>query len=147
VTECRLRVGLRFREPGEGNLSLRRLAVAGFCLAVGPLSATAAERRCGWLSNPTPGDLFLTDRQGAWWITSQAEALGPNAKGMEAVPRFDERQFVETNVPGSGHGYGCACLIVETNATVKPLRIIKVVSGQILPLAKCRSDRSLRHQW
>ncbi|WP_354490182.1 DUF4087 domain-containing protein [Mesorhizobium robiniae] len=31
----------------------------------------------------------------------------------------DDRQFVETKVPGSGHGYGCACMTVVTNANQK----------------------------
>ncbi|MER8953116.1 DUF4087 domain-containing protein [Mesorhizobium sp. M0833] len=61
--------------------------------------------------------------------------------GIDNVPAFDDRQFVETNVPGSGYGYGCACMTVVTNA--KRQKITRVISGQILPLARCRNDRSL----
>lgn len=64
-----------------------------------------------------------------------------HAEGMDKTPSFNPKLFVETNVPGSGYGYGCACLIVETNA--KAQRITKVSSGKILPLAKCRNDKAL----
>ncbi|MFE0753436.1 DUF4087 domain-containing protein [Inquilinus sp. NPDC058860] len=120
---------------------MRRLLGLCLCLILCSLSAAAAERRCGWLANPTPGDLLLTDRQGDWWITSQGQANGPDAAGVDNVPAFDDRQFVETNVPGSGHGYGCACLTVDADA--KARRITKVISGQILPLSRCRGDKAL----
>ncbi|MER8501225.1 DUF4087 domain-containing protein [Mesorhizobium sp. M1339] len=44
-------------------------------------------------------------------------------------------------MPGSGHGYGCACMSVVTNA--KQQKITRVISGEILPLVRCRNDRSL----
>jgi hypothetical protein len=109
------------------------------CLIGWPLTAAAAERRCGWYSSPTAGDLLLSDRHGDWWITGGGE--GSDARGIDNVPQFDDKQFVETNVPGSGHGYGCACLTVETNA--RQQRITRVISGQILPLSRCRNDKSL----
>ena len=109
------------------------------CLLILSLPATAAERRCGWYANPTPGDLLLTDRHGDWWITGGGE--GSDARGIDNAPQFKDSQFVETNVPGSGRGYGCACMTVETNARTQ--RITRVISGEILPLARCRNDRSL----
>ncbi|EHK53953.1 DUF4087 domain-containing protein [Allomesorhizobium alhagi] len=108
------------------------------CLAIVVLPATAAERRCGWYSSPTPGNLLLTDRHGDWWIQMQGR---PDPKGIDNVPAFDDRQFVEANVPGSGYGYGCACMTVETNA--RQQRITRVIAADILPLARCRNDRSL----
>jgi hypothetical protein len=112
-------------------------------MAVG-LAATAAyaaERRCGWYVNPTPGNLWLVDKDATWTITSQGEAEGPDARGVDNAPDFDSKQFVETNVPGSGHGYGCACMTVETDA--EDQRITRVFAGKILPLSKCKADRSL----
>lgn len=108
-------------------------------LAIIALPAAAqAERRCGWYANPTPGNLILTDRDGDWWIQMQGQ---PEPEGLDKLPAFDERQFVETNVPGSGYGYGCACLTVATDAEQQ--RITRVISGEILPLGRCRDDRSL----
>ncbi|MFI0848575.1 DUF4087 domain-containing protein [Mesorhizobium sp. IMUNJ 23232] len=114
--------------------------VAVAVIACGAVTmAQAAERRCGWYSNPTPGNLWLTDKDASWTITSQGE--GPDAAGAEKAPDFDPKQFVETNVPGSGHGYGYACMTVETD--VKDQRITRVIAGNILPLAKCKADKSL----
>ena len=73
------------------------------CLAIMVLPATAAERRCGWYPCPTPGNLLPSDRHGDWWIQMQGR---PDPKGIDNVPAFDDRQFVEANVPGSGYGYG-----------------------------------------
>lgn len=39
--------------------------------------------------------LVLTDRDGDWWIRPH-----PDGDGIDKVPPFDERQFVETNAPG-----------------------------------------------
>ena len=108
-------------------------------LIVWSLPAAAAEKRCGWYGNPTPGDMLLTDSHGDWWITGGGE--GAEAKGINNAPQMDSRQFIETNVPGSGRGFNCASLTVETNA--KTQRITKIISGQILPLARCRADKSL----
>ncbi|GAB1576290.1 DUF4087 domain-containing protein [Bordetella petrii] len=103
------------------------------------LPATAAERICGWYANPTPGNLLITDRRGDWWITQSG--AGPDARGLDHAPPFDAKQFVETNVPGSGHGYGCACLTAETDP--KARRITRILAGEILPLARCKADKAL----
>lgn len=103
--------------------------------------ANAAETRCGWYQMPTPGNVLLTDKDASWSITSQGQALGPDAIDVEKAPEFDKAQFVETNVPGTGYGYGCACLVVDVDA--KAHRIVRVYSGQIKPLAACRRDKAL----
>ncbi|MDB5826035.1 MAG: hypothetical protein JWQ73_255 [Variovorax sp.] len=105
-----------------------------------PVIAGAAERRCGWYQNPTPANLLLTDKDGEWWITSQMQANGPDAEGVDdKAPQFDARQYVRTQP--NGYGYGCACLTVETDA--KAGRITRVLAGKALPLARCRSDKAL----
>lgn len=119
---------------------MRPLFAICFGLVIMSLPAAAdAERRCGWYSSPTLGNLMLTDRDGEWWIQMQGRS---DPKAIDNVPAFDKRQFVETNVPGSGHGYGCACMTVVTNA--KQQKITRVISGEILPLVRCRTtDRCL----
>lgn len=118
---------------------MRLLLATCFCLIGMSFTAAAdAERRCGWYSNPTPGNLVLTDRDGAWWIQMQGR---PHPKGIENAPAFDQQQFVETNVPGSGHGYGCACMTVVTNPEEQ--RVTRLIAGKTLPLSRCRIDKSL----
>ena len=120
---------------------MHRLAiiVAVFLIAASP--ALAAETRCGWYMNPTPGNLWLMDKDATWTITSQAEATGPDAEGVENTPDFDDKQFVETNNPGSGYGYGCACMSVTVDKAEE--RITRVFSGEIKPLSVCKADKSL----
>ncbi|TKT81313.1 DUF4087 domain-containing protein [Aquamicrobium sp. LC103] len=119
------------------------LAAGAFTLGLSlAISQThAAEQRCGWLINPTPGNLFLIDKDATWNITSQMEANGPDAAGAENTPDFDPRQFVKTQAPEMDYGYGCACVRVETNARQE--RVTRVLSGGTLPLARCKADKSL----
>ena len=53
--------------------------------------AGAAETRCGWYQMPTPGNLLLTDKDASWSITSQGQALGPDAIGVEKAPTSTRR--------------------------------------------------------
>lgn len=104
-------------------------------------ASQSAQLRCGWYMNPTPGDVYLVDREGTWWITSQSQAKGPNAAGSETmVPRFEKSEFIETQ-PGTGRGYGCACARVETN--VQQHRVTSIITAKALPLARCKTDKSL----
>jgi hypothetical protein len=112
-------------------------AAAIVCLASVP--ALSAELRCGWYENPTPGNLMLTDKDGMWWITSQMQFNGPDAADSDKAPSFDTKQYVQTQA--NGYGYGCACLTVATDP--KDKRITRVYSGSILPIARCKQDRSL----
>ena len=96
-----------------------------------------AETRCGWYLNPTPGNLWLQDKDAIWSITSQMQANGPDAVGADRAPQESSTEYVDY---GNGHGYGCACLNVETDGKD---RITKVISGRTLPLAQCKSDKRL----
>ena len=95
-------------------------------------TAEQVETRCGWFSNPTPGNASLFDRDGEWIIGVQggyqAEGDWPDTKG-----------WVETNVH---YGYGCTCAQVSVDRESK--RVIKVVSSKGRPLSACRRDRALR---
>ena len=41
--------------------------------------APSGEMRCGWIENPTPGDLFLIDKDATWTITSQGPPMRPGS--------------------------------------------------------------------
>ncbi|HKS09513.1 MAG TPA: DUF4087 domain-containing protein [Pyrinomonadaceae bacterium] len=102
-----------------------------------PLNTQTAEKpetRCGWFSNPTPGNAWLYDRDGEWTIGVQG---GYQADGD--WPEFSPKQWVETNVH---YGYGCACLKVQVDRSTK--QVIKIESARARPLSVCRRDKALR---
>ena len=100
-----------------------------------PVAARAAERRCGWLENPTPANFSLRDRNGEWLLAKQG---GYQAEGMDIMPDMTKAGWVETNVH---YGYGCACLTVVTDR--RRQQVTRILSAQPVPLARCRADQSL----
>lgn len=120
--------------------SSRALATLAALLPLALLSAAVAakpprfERRCGWYENPTPGNVTLTDRDGSWLIARQGSY---EASGNE--PEFSDSQWVETN--SGHHGYGCACLTMQTDASRH--RVLSISHATAQPLAVCRRDRAL----
>lgn len=103
-------------------------------LAAAALPVAAAERRCGWLLNPTPANWWLRDRDGEWTIGEQGIYEAPGAD----MPDMAHREYVETN----GHyGYGCACMTVVTDRATR--RVTRVIDARQMKLARCRTDRSL----
>ena len=65
------------------------------------------ENRCGWFENPTPGNAWLTDKDGEWLIGAQG---GYQAEGDWA--EFSDDQWVKTN---GYYGYGCTCMQVTVD--------------------------------
>jgi len=99
--------------------------------------AVAAERRCGWIHNPTPANWWLIDRDGRWDIAFQGENRPP---GMDSIPDLTTREWQRVN---GWYGYGCACMTVVTDPAARRIRRIVEDSVQQLPLARCRADRAL----
>ena len=111
-----------------------------FAIASGQSRASNApvtmlsETRCGWFSNPTPGNASLHDRDAEWIIGVQG---GHQADGD--WPEFGSGQWVKTN----GHyGYGCACMRVQTNS--KTHEVSRIESAQARALSACRKDAALK---
>jgi hypothetical protein len=90
--------------------------------------------RCGWFSNPTPGNAWLEDRDGEWIIGVQG---GHQAEGN--WPEFKPKQWVETNVH---YGYGCACMQVKVDR--KNSHVLEIKSARARPLSACRKDKTLK---
>ncbi|MCB2049324.1 MAG: DUF4087 domain-containing protein [Novosphingobium sp.] len=116
-------------------------AIALSSLVIGPVSSAAAapntENRCGYLSNPTPGNWWLTDRDGEWTIGAQG---GYQADGLDVLPEsFYEKGWVKTN---GWYGYRCACLTVTTDR--KAMRIKRIYGGKPLPMKRCTADKAIR---
>ena len=98
-------------------------------------TAAAAETRCGWLQNPTPGNWWLADAHGQWTLMTQG---GPEPAGMDAMPDISARDYVRTN---GGYGYACACLTGAFDARARRVTALEKVSQK--RLAACRKDRAL----
>ncbi len=91
-------------------------------------------RRCGWLSNPTPANWWLTDSQGQWILGTQG---GDQAPGMDDMPDMSTAGWVETN----GHyGYGCACMTIDSDSEGK---VTRIADASPKPLKQCQADRKL----
>lgn len=121
----------RAAEPAPAN------AVAAAPAAAAPASdARPADgvRRCGWLSNPTPANWWLTDSQGQWILGTQGADQAP---GMDEIPDMSTAGWVETN---GHHGYGCACMTIASDAQG---RVTRVADASPRPLEQCRADRKL----
>lgn len=97
--------------------------------------ALALEKRCGWYINPTPGNIWLKDKDGEWAISVQG---GYEADGDG--PYIKDSQMVHTN---GSHGYGCSCMDVETKIEDGEKYITKIHNAKALPLASCRKDKTL----
>jgi hypothetical protein len=113
----------------------------GFLLGLGlrlcvPPAAWAQEPklRCGWFENPTPGNAWLTDRDGEWLIGVQG--------GMQADgdwPRFRKGEWVARQ---ASYGYGCACLRLVADPATKEVK--NILSAKARPLKACREDPALK---
>jgi len=97
-------------------------------------SSETGVRRCGWLSNPTPANWWLTDSQDQWVLGTQGADQAP---GMDEMPDMSSAGWVETN----GHyGYGCACMTITADADG---RVTRISDATPKPLKQCRADRKL----
>jgi len=111
---------------------------AGSCLVLCTAIIPAfAEVRCGWLENPTPGNLWLKDSKGSWIISAQGS---PPAPGADRLPAPATNQFVATQKGGS-YGYSCAC--VDGAFDGASTTVTSVQKGWIQLLAVCRNDHQL----
>lgn len=95
------------------------------------------ENRCGWFSNPTPGNISLYDRDAEWIIGVQG---GYQVEHDWPWPAFKRGQWVGTNA--GSYGYGCACLRVQVDSQTE--RVIKIGSTSARALAACRKDPTLK---
>ena len=94
------------------------------------------ETRCGWFSNPTPGNVWLNDRNGEWIIGVQG---GYQTEGHWAWPKFKKGQWIRTN---GNYGYGCACLEMRVDKGTS--HVLEIKGARPRPLAACRKESSLR---
>lgn len=99
-----------------------------------PLGVMSAEKRCGWLENPSPANLWLIDSDSEWTISVQGRGFADEAS-MEKMPVIDENEFVRTN---GNYGFSCVCLDVKTDK--QSSEVLEVYGGEQLLLKKCLED-------
>lgn len=98
------------------------------------------ETRCGWFDNPTPGNVWLNDKDGEWIIGIQGGHQVPG--DGDWWPDFKPNQWVLTNA--GSYGYGCACMKLRVNK--ETYEVLEVKSSTARPLAACRKDRLLKQR-
>jgi len=101
------------------------------------IQSPSFETRCGWFVNPTPGNIWLDDRDGEWIIGVQG---GHQVEGDWPWPAFKRGQWVRTNA--GSYGYGCACLQLRVNKQTQ--EVLEIKSSQPRSLAQCRRDPALK---
>ena len=113
---------------------MRAAAVAAILTSA--LAAPAiAETRCGWVDNPTPGNWWLTDRDGTWTISTQGV---PSVNGWDTIAPFDLPGWVETN----GHyGFGCGCFEGSVDWSTGEVAWMSSMRG--IPMSRCHNDPAL----
>jgi len=95
--------------------------------------------RCGWLENPTPGNVSLYDGDAGWILGVQG---GYQLDQDWEWPEFDAGQWVRTNA--GSYGFGCACMNVRVDPDSH--QVLEVQGVHAKPLAACRNDKAL-DQW
>ena len=115
--------------------SIVRLSIGLAALIALDTTGQTAERRCGWVENPTPANWWLRDREAEWTLSSMG---GDEAQGQDNMPDMSTRGWVKTN---GGYGYGCGCMVVEVDRASK--RITRLISATPVPLARCYADNTL----
>lgn len=120
--------------PANATALAQPAATAASSAPLAAASPAKGQRRCGWLSNPTPANWWLTDSQGQWILGTQGADQAP---GMDEMPDMSIAGWVETN----GHyGYGCACMTITADGDG---RVTRIANAQPRPLKQCQADRKL----
>lgn len=106
------------------------------CLVSAPTYAAGPLTRCGWVSNPTPGNWYLSDSDGDWTLATQGS--DQEAGGMDLIGDISAGDYEATN---GNYGYACGCMKVLDDPS--NMRIIEVLSFRQSRLSKCASDPKL----
>jgi hypothetical protein len=120
-----------------GVLLLALFGVTGHSFKAGESKPKAFETRCGWLNNPTPGNIWFNDREAEWTIGVQG---GYQVANDWPWPAFKRGEWVRTNA--GSYGYGCACFQLRVNKETH--EVVEIKSARARPLTQCRKDSSLK---
>jgi Protein of unknown function (DUF4087) len=114
----------------------RSLLVAAALIAA---PAAYAETRCGWYHNPTPGNVFLEDADGQWWISTQGNAPAPGFEDAYTTA-FDNRLRIDYGGEiTQRYGFSCAC----AEGAFQAGEVLSISRLREIPLARCEGDPKL----
>lgn len=130
----------RFRRHVDraGKIAALTSLLVLFITSLEAAEESQLETRCGWFSNPTPANMWLTDRDGEWTIGIQG---GHQSEGDWEWPKFRKGQWIKTN---REYGYGCACFELRVDQETRNVLFIKRAWAR--PLEACEKDPSLKKQ-
>ncbi len=94
------------------------------------------ETRCGWFDNPSPGNIWLHDKDGEWIIGEQGRY---QIEEDWPWPVFKSTEWVKTN---GNYGYGCVCISAKVDH--KTRQVLQIKSARVRPLAACRQEPALK---
>jgi hypothetical protein len=116
---------------------MKKLAILVFASAtlLAGTSTAFAEKRCGWLENPSWGNWWLLDHDGKWIIR---EKDGYEAEGSENPPDISTGDYVSTN---STYGYACGCITGIMDAD--SFRVAQVDFFELKTVEECQADADL----
>ncbi len=98
-------------------------------------SSALGETRCGWIDNPTPGNFWLTDKDGEWTIGVQG---GYQAEGIEVIDFPTDGQYVNMN---GNYGYFCGCISGKSDS--ETMRIVSIEKSKAKLLKDCLKDENV----
>jgi hypothetical protein len=98
-------------------------------------SSALGETRCGWIENPTPGNFWLTDKDGEWTIGVQG---GFQAEGIEVIEFPADAQYVNVN---GNYGYFCGCITGQSDS--ETMRILSISKSKAKLLKDCLKDENV----
>lgn len=94
-------------------------------------------QHCGWISMPSPQNMYLIDKSGEWIIS---EMGGHQSEGD--WPELSRKKSHWVSSGTGGYGYGCACFKMQIQNDSK--NVIKVTNVLAKKISACRNDRNLR---
>lgn len=116
-----------------------RYSISALVMILGFLPQLAsAEIRCGWVDNPTPGNWWLTDRDGEWTLMLQGN--GDRDNGFLDIPKTWNFQDQWRKNNGS-YGYGCGCFEGEIDKASN--WVTKLTMLKAKDLVVCEGDPAL----
>lgn len=113
------------------NLILTFVLLFSAPSAFAKTSSAEVQKRCGWMSNPSPGNLWLNDQDGTWVIWRQGDY---RAKGDIKMTVRDD-QFVDINF---SYGFYCGCITGTFDSNTSEVKTIK--SSEVKLLKDCLKD-------
>ncbi len=115
-------------------------------LIVSSLSVSAAQSAktyCGWISNPTPANVWMEDAKGLLTISLQG---GTQPEGVDLAPSAPGESLRYSGGPGS-YGDSCGCIKAEVSVVDGERTVTKILKSKAKKLSACLTDKSISQEY